>query len=557
MTARHTVFKITALFFCCGYLLLLLSCGGGSSLLAGVPGGTSGTGISMGQISSFGSVLVNGVRYEITPDTIFEAPDSDFDETDLAPGMLIQVNWESDDEDGTRTALKITYQPELIGPVTANYIPATAGTPARIGIAGRTVLLSSTTVFDDPYGRASTAIAEIHSANELAVGDRVEVSGTLIVTVPGTGASAIKAVRIARIAPAQTASPVSVTGTIGQAESGSFEIVDSHGPALTVLFEPGIVGDDDLCQTPACDLLYNAADVRVSGTLSADWTQLTATAIESPLERLNPLEEQNDDAIDADIESVITAVETGNNRFRVAAQWVRYDGNTVFTGGGVEQLQEEQSVRVIGTLTDQAGGEQDVLADEIHIIPDAEVTLEDRIAGQPQFVAADNSWILPMRISLEVRLQADSILLDDDDDGRLRPEDLAAGDMVTVRGYFNPGGQLVGMILVREDDDDDDEGCELIARTSGSEINDSNTARYYSISGRSGLVIADGGLDYANEKLSAGQLGEFAGTAAGCGMLPAGTDISGNPIDAGFFAEDIESVFDDDDDDDDDEDLGG
>lgn len=552
MTIRRAIRRIIRSLFLCAISALLLSCGSGGigSVASLSPGGTSGTGVSMGQVSSFGSVLVNGVRYRITIETDFSGPFAGFTESDLAPGMWVQVNWNSSDEAADPVADKITYRPELIGPVTAAYSPASSAGPASISIAGRTVIITPTTLIDDPYGRGNAQVPMIHSAAELQDGERVEVSGTLVVTDPDSGTSRIEALRIARLAPLQ-ATAVSVTGVVADARPGTFEMRDSANPNLTVTFSADVVSNTDLCQTNSCEELRNGRDIRVSGFFTNP-SMIEAENIEVPLEQLVPLEDPAAETIEADLDGQVTDVLSGEQRFRIAGQWVGYDGSTVFSPENAV-LEPGQQVRVTGILSDN-GAETILLAEVIQVRPPADIRLEDHIASLDQ--AVDGNLLLTTRIGLKIRISPATILREDDDDDddddedRLQLDELAVDDSIAVRGFFNPERELVAVILERDDDNDDADGCELVARVSGSQWNDTANARYYSFAGRPGLVVAFPGDDPLTAQIDADQLGEFDGTAVECGSRPAGIDFTGNPIDAGFFAEDIEPVFGGDDDDD-------
>lgn len=146
---------------------LLLACGGGGSGIAGV--GTGGTGsFSVGTVTGFGSVFVNGVRYDddgarlVDDDgtvTILGGTDNP-----LRVGMMVEVT--GSDDGSARTATQIAYGAELEGPVTA--VDAAAGTFRVFGVTVRT---TSTTVYEDIAGVASLApgnVVEVHGLPDSA-----------------------------------------------------------------------------------------------------------------------------------------------------------------------------------------------------------------------------------------------------------------------------------------------------------------------------------------------------------------------------------------------------
>ena len=72
---------------------LFCACSGGGGGLAD-SGGMSGTGISQGAVTSFGSVFVNGVEWDLTSSTIEIDGVDDPSESDLRLGMVVRINGE-------------------------------------------------------------------------------------------------------------------------------------------------------------------------------------------------------------------------------------------------------------------------------------------------------------------------------------------------------------------------------------------------------------------------------------------------------------------------------
>ena len=140
-------------------LLAMTSCGGGGSDVAG--GGIGGTGISQGPISGFGSVIVNGVKFEDTGAAIEIEDVPNSRRADLKVGMVVKVAWQRDAA-GIYTATSIVYGDDVQGPAvdidTANNAFTVLGQPVVVNPAS--------TVFEGAPGLAA-----------LAVGTVVEVSG--------------------------------------------------------------------------------------------------------------------------------------------------------------------------------------------------------------------------------------------------------------------------------------------------------------------------------------------------------------------------------------------
>ena len=157
-----------------GLVTALVACGGGGGgSSAGV--GTGGTGsFAVGTISGFGSIIVNGVRYDDSGADIFDDDDNDSNSSALAIGQVVEIRGSVNSDGLTGTASSIAYYSALKGPVTA--VNVGAGT---VTVFGQVVNVTATTLFDDVSGLAA-----------LAVGNVIEVYG-----LPDAG-GAIKATRI-------------------------------------------------------------------------------------------------------------------------------------------------------------------------------------------------------------------------------------------------------------------------------------------------------------------------------------------------------------------------
>lgn len=145
--------------------LLVAACGGGGDF-AGV--GTGGTGsFGVGTVSGFGSIYVNGVRYQ---DHGARLVDDDgkvaivgTDPNPLQVGMVVQVSGSSGDSAASRTATQIAYGAEVEGPVSA--VDAAAGSFDVMGVRVRT---TPTTVYRNFGGVAALGVGEVVAVSGLA-----------------------------------------------------------------------------------------------------------------------------------------------------------------------------------------------------------------------------------------------------------------------------------------------------------------------------------------------------------------------------------------------------
>ena len=167
---RRGFFLILAgavLYACGGAGIGDLASSGGGTGGTGVGGGTGGTGISVGFVSGFGSIYVNGVRYDTSSAEIYvEGQSAGFGDTtvlaQLAVGMVVRVEGDLEDSENG-TARRVYFNDDLRGPVES--IVEVDSIPIKLTVLGKDIILQDTTQID------------MHDINSLAVGDWVQVSG--------------------------------------------------------------------------------------------------------------------------------------------------------------------------------------------------------------------------------------------------------------------------------------------------------------------------------------------------------------------------------------------
>lgn len=123
--------------------LLLVSCGGGggiSSILT-VDGGISGTGISQGPISGFGSIYVNGVKYEVDEATLLRNGKPVSTQTEFQLGEIIKITGQINQDGLTGTANTVEFNNAFEGNITQ-----TSQDDLSIEVLGQTIISTGTTL---------------------------------------------------------------------------------------------------------------------------------------------------------------------------------------------------------------------------------------------------------------------------------------------------------------------------------------------------------------------------------------------------------------------------
>jgi Domain of unknown function (DUF5666) len=165
--------KSLALGAALGLVAIIAACGGGTNTAGVGSGGTGAFGItaySEGTITGFGSVIVNGSRYDDTSATVRDE-DGPRSRTDLKLGMVVVVDG-SVDNSNLASASDIRFDSALLGPVSA-----ISASNKVFSIIGQAVQVDNSTVFGPSLAQgfasiAATDVLEVHgflnaSANTL------------------------------------------------------------------------------------------------------------------------------------------------------------------------------------------------------------------------------------------------------------------------------------------------------------------------------------------------------------------------------------------------------
>ncbi len=403
---------------------ILVACGGGGGGGGGgstpppdnnnpPTAGIGRTGIAMGPIANFGSIIVNGVRYD-TNSATFTVNDAPGTQADLKVGQVVVVSGTIDNNGTTGTAETVFFDDNVKGPVQS--IDSAA---SQMVVLGQTVLISVDTSFDDSISPPSLA--------GLAVDDIVEVSG--LVNADG----AIAATRIEQKPPG---TQFEVHGIVSLHDPSNMRfninaLVVNYASATLDNFPGGQISNGD--------------PVEAKGMMLGAAGELVATQVE--LE--NPLA-AGEDGDRIEIEGFITRFVSATD-FDVSGLPVTTNGSTVYEGGGAGDLGLNIKVEVEGDLN--ASGV--LVADKVDIRRAKAV----RATALLDSVDAANDSVVLLGITVNV----DALTrIEDKSSADVEPlsvDDLSAGDYVEVRGDEFPAGsgEILATIFEREDPDPDTE----------------------------------------------------------------------------------------------------
>jgi len=288
---------------------LLAGCGGGGTTvtppLASSPpppppppppiGGIGRLGVSVGPVSNFGSVIVNGVTYD-TDSAMFTVNGAAATQADLSVGDVVIVTATIDNNGTTGTATSVIFDDLVTGPVDSIDLVGNS-----LVVLGQDVLVSPDTSFDASFSPASL--------DGVSVGQIVEVSGQI---------DANDNIVATRIEPKPAGTQFEVHGTVAGLDNNNMRftlrgLTVDFSSAMLDNFPNGQIADGDFVE---------AKGVNLGAT-----GELIATRVE--LESLVP---GVDDGDRVEVEGFITRFASATD-FDVAGFPVTTNGSTVFEGG--------------------------------------------------------------------------------------------------------------------------------------------------------------------------------------------------------------------------------
>ena len=386
-------------------------------------GGIGGTGIGSGSISGFGSIFVNGIKYDVNSADIF-IEGSLASESELDLGMVVSIQGSFDPDSLEGKATQIDYQPNIIGNVDSVNIAT-----KFIIVEGQTVTVDALTVF---HGTDLVS---------LTAGTRVTVSG-----LPNRSGNLV-----ARYVAVRSNFQASEIGDpnngVSSASEPTFDPTDSANFSTSSITIEGKVSALDPFSTSfllgarqvdysqasvAPDVLANGVKVRVSG----DATQTTMAARKISL--ASPLLSGQDGtvyALDGYVQN------TPNNNILINGNEVLLTAATKVTNGRISTLRQDDHIQVIGRFN----SDNSLIAESVTFLNSASVRIEAEIE------LIDRNRITLAGIPTTVSSR--TIMLDSSAERirRFSTGDLRIGEKLIVHGTSDNNIEVVLSRLERKD----------------------------------------------------------------------------------------------------------
>ena len=377
----------------------------------------SGVAVAVGPISEFGSVWVNGVRYETDGQTDFFDDDQLVTQDDLSIGQMAVIQGTIEDDNVTATATSVTVEDAVEGRVTsATPVTLADGNEViELVVLGQTVHVTAVTLFDD----TPACPADLTQAAAVEVYGTPDASGVIQATFIECRDQTWDGV-------------MEVHGVVSGLVAGQSFMLNT----LTVDYSNVGVLDDDF---PGGQI-SNGDPVEAKGTsYDANTDTLVATSVDY---EGNQFAENEGDHIE--IEGFITRF-VSTSDFDVSGIPVTTIEGTVFEGGDATDLDLNVKVEVEGEF--DANGVLNATKIEI------KTSTAIRVVGHLDADPTGNTLTI---LGITINTDATRTRFEDKSDANLDPlsvGDLAEGDYLEVRGQEIPSGQITAMRAEREDSD--------------------------------------------------------------------------------------------------------
>lgn len=372
--------------------------------------------VTSGIITGFGSVYVNGVKFE-TDSTQYDIDDAAGTEDQLKVGMFVTLQGNVNADGTTGSAATISFESDVEGIVISN---DGAGT---LNVMGQTVTTDVNTKFE-------SHVAGVTMIEEILPDSIVEVSGY------SNGNGSIYATRVEVKAASHVAGDeMEVKGVVSQLSAYTFVIGGMTIDHTTAQLE-------DFNGIALADGQY----VEVKSTEGLSGGNLVASKIE--LENEDGKDEKREDGKEMEISGVVTGnVNVDGNMVEINGQQVTLNSETEYDNGSLAELVVGTMVTVEGEFN--ANGE--FVAEEIEFGRDADVEMK----GLVDKVDAAAGTITVFGQTYHV--DNSTMMVDERDDNGLTPEkyfslaNITAGEWVEVEGYYDEAGKLITIEVERDD----------------------------------------------------------------------------------------------------------
>ena len=355
---------------------LVTACGGGGS----GAGSTGATTFAAGPISGFGSVIVNGVRFDDSGAEVENEDGERGSSADLKLGTMVEIEGGAIDDSTNRArALRIRFGSEIVGPVES--VDTTANSFVAIG---QTIDIKPETLIEASLGGLAGftgKVVEVHGQLDAATGHIVatrieDKAGALVYKVRGVVGELDTTAMTFKIGTAlisyANVNPADLPALFGDGLKVRVRLqttqVDGKWVAVTIRSGVRKVEDHDFARlrgsvtafTDATHFEVNGMPVDASAaridngpvTLGAR-VELRGSAKDGTIvaTRVVVLNDDDDAILGIELHGTISELNTTSKTFMLRGVKVDYSGTVLFKDGGAAQLADGAQVEVKGRLS--------------------------------------------------------------------------------------------------------------------------------------------------------------------------------------------------------------
>lgn len=394
-----------------GLSTFMLACGGGSGSGGQVAdGGITGSGITMGRITNFGSIFVNGIKFDVDNAAFSRDGLVSTGQSEFSVGEFIVINGSVDASGTAGVATTVEFRDALEGAVT------------KVSTDGVTIEVLGQSIKTD----ALTVLHGFALLTDLTLGNIVEVSGV----VDASGVITATSIRLKSASFVVGVSENEVKGTVSNLNE-----VNRTFTIGNITVEYGSARFEGF----GAKNLANGQFVEAKSDTNLVGNNLRATEIELEDEFISLSANS-----EAEIEGIVTRFSTSTN-FAVNGIPVTTTSGTQFSNGTQATLGLNVFLEVEGRVNTSGV----LVADEISF---EDVESESELEGAIQSIDVVNSEV---EIAGQVVVIDSSTLMIDElrDLSQFTINDLVVGDQIEVKGIALSNGKILATKFKRKDND--------------------------------------------------------------------------------------------------------
>ena len=395
------------------------ACGGGGG------GSVSASNTTVGVVTGFGSVYVNGCEYE-TDSADISVEGQSGTEDDLAVGDVVEVEGPANCTHADATSVK--YADELEGVVDSNSVSAGVGTMV---VMAQDVTVNDLTIFHDETGSVATV-------NDIASGHVVEISGYGI----GTGEIVATRIEVKATSLATYTGELEVKGVVvsHNATDQTFMIgnlIVDYGSYPAMLDGMSEITDDMYVEAKA-------------STYTAGSLSMVATKVE--LEDDGKIGHQGDQHEEYEIKGMLTAAyDDGTKKFGINDQMVLVNDATEYEGVSTADMHSGNVGNLYMEVEGNFNADGELVAEEVEL-EDDDVNDSAEIQGHiTNLVVTDTNNGTFSIGTVDLTVTNDTIMKDSEGampESKFNMTHLRDGDFVEV--HYDAAS---GMVIKLERDD--------------------------------------------------------------------------------------------------------